>query len=835
MIADFSGMMPIRDPILLPDVNAQYAENAWLYEGAVRGFRQENPVYTILYSDTQRVYRVPISITNPPDFSSTGSVWLEFPDPYMSVIRNPTVGDIWDRYYFFPSDQYSKNVTGANPLWPTATPGPVYNPLQSIVAGSPWLSLGVPIPATAPTVTSAPSAVVLATNAVTPTGNGTLNFANTTGVTVGMNVTYLPGIISFTANAPTAPGNSVLGFANTAGIYTGMHVTDGSLYSVTLQTPASVAAGTNILYFNSTTSLVIGMEVADTTSTVTIYPGTKITAMTGTSVTISNNLLLAVAPNDSFKFSNNPFADGTTVTAVTATTVSLSLPLNDAGIWPSYTVNFQNTPIQPGSTVSSVTPTTVSMDLGTTNMVGAGEQIQFSATTLESRAYVYTMVSAYGEEGPPSVPTVSNGAETGTWTISIPQPPAGTNTNRDLVSYRLYRTVTDSSGAATYYQVNGDIPIDWNAAVTINDNALDQSITANQVLPSINYLPPPPGLQGVVMMANGIAAGFTNQREVWFSQPYLPHAWPAVFALTVDYPIVGLTADGTSLNILTEGAPFIATGTTPDTMTIGKMVSNESCIGRGSIVGSGEGAYYASPNGYVLVNSSNVINVTDQLFEKEFWNTLTPWNMASAKYGNSTIVVFIKGPGVASIDPNRTELIHGCVINFAQGSNVSFTYLDTFNPITSAYVDEVSGQIFYVTSGTSPQVFQWNAVPNTTTAPVITGNLWPWIWKTKKFRFTFPQQFKAFMVLFDVPSEITFTPGTRNVAQDQEFDQTTQYLIVRVFADGNQIVVREIQTSGETLLIPGGAKWTQLEFQFEGVIRMKFFKAATSVHELKVA
>src|SRR4029077_3521031 len=107
-------------------------------------------------------------------------------------------------------------------------------------------------------------------------------------------------------------------------------------------------------------------------------------------------------------------------------------------------------------------------------------------------------------------------------------------------------------------------------------------------------------LQGVVMMANGIAAGWSNEREVWFSAAYLPHAWPASYALTVDYPIVGLTANGASLNILCEGAPFIATGVTPDTMTIGRISSNEPCISRGSIVGSGEGAYYASPNGLIL-------------------------------------------------------------------------------------------------------------------------------------------------------------------------------------------------------------------------------------------
>jgi hypothetical protein len=588
MIADFSGMLPLRNPLLLPDNNAQYSENTWLYEGAVRGFRIDSPVYAIEYADTQQVYRIPNSDVNPPDFIN--STWLEFPDPYMAAIRNPTVGDTWNRYYFFPSNYYSS--TGDNPEWPTSSPGPVYNTLARIQAGQPYYVLGIPTPTTAPTVT--------------PPSSGTVQ---------------------------------------------------------------------------------------------------------------------------------------------------------------------------------------------------------------ESRAYLYTMVSAFGEEGAPSPATVANGYTTGTWTIVIPTPAAGINTNRNLVHYRLYRTVTDTSGNATYYQVT-EVPINFSGPVTINDSALDASITANQTLSTVYYTPPPAGLQGVVMMANGIAAGFTNEREVWFSEAYLPHAWPAPYAITVDYPIVGLTANGTSLNIITEGSPFIATGVTPDTITVGKIVANEPCIGRGSIISAGEGAYYASPNGYILLNTGGTTNITIQIFEKEFWYTLLPNQLVSGRYGMS-IASFIK--------ESSDTTINGAVIDNTD-TNVPFSYINTAAPILNAMTDELSGQLFYITD---QHVFQWN--------PPNGGSLWPYVWKTKKFRFTFPQQFKAFMVLFDIPPEITVVPGIRNTDQNQVFDPTTQLLIVRVYGDGNEIVVREVQVSGEVLLIPGGAKWEQLEFQFEGQILIKFFKAATSVKELKAA
>src|SRR4249920_1557031 len=102
MVADFAGMLPIRDPLLLPDNNSQNCVNAWLYRGQIRGFRAAQAVANVAYADSQSIYRIPKNDANPPDFTSIGSLWLEFPDPYMATIRNPTVGDTYDRYYFFP-------------------------------------------------------------------------------------------------------------------------------------------------------------------------------------------------------------------------------------------------------------------------------------------------------------------------------------------------------------------------------------------------------------------------------------------------------------------------------------------------------------------------------------------------------------------------------------------------------------------------------------------------------------------------------------------------------------------------------------------------------------
>ena len=765
MIADFSGMLPLRDSMLLPDNNAQLSQNAYLYRGQIRGFRSATAVYQTMYTDTQQIYRIPKTDDNPPDFTTTGSTWLEYPDPYMSTIRNPTVGDTYDRYYFFPSDEYARGVgANPNPVWPNASPGPMYNTLARLQSGPPALPnyiLGLDAPPDPPFVDPPKTWITAVTSAPTAINGTTLTFSGS-------------------------------GTGSLAGAVVGMSVVDLTTHTAQANITTAAALGTTVLTFSSTAGIVVGMVCQCTTNPAVIFPGTTVAVVTSTQVTlnvalINNAVITPVA--DTFLFTNsNQIRSGTTATALTTTTATLSSGAIAGG-------------------------------------VSAGDTIQFLSTVPETRAYGYTYVNDFAEESQISPVTVKSGDGTSTWTITIPQPPADYATNKAMNPghYRLYRTVTDDAGNATYYQVV-EVPINPSGTVTITDKALDASITGNLVLNTVGFAPPPDGLQGVVMMANGIAAGFTNEREIWFSAAYLPHAWPPQYALTVDYPIVGLTANGTSLNIATEGSPFIATGVTPDTMTIGKITANEPCISRGSIVSAGEGMYYASPNGIQLLNTGGTTNITQEIYEKEFHYFLEPQSWAAAKYGSS-YAGFIKGPLIPASDGGGYS---GFVIDNVV-PNVPFTYIRFPTQVINAYSDDLSGQIFGLMLDGS--VMQWNppqGVPGTT-------SLRSWQWKTKKFRFTSPQQFKAFMVLFDVPQEVQITLGVRDTTQNQTYKPASQYLIVRVYADGRQVVVREIQFSGEVLVIPGGFKAELWEFQFEGIVAMRFFKVASSIKELKAA
>jgi hypothetical protein len=122
----------------------------------------------------------------------------------------------------------------------------------------------------------------------------------------------------------------------------------------------------------------------------------------------------------------------------------------------------------------------------------------------------------------------------GKWKRQAPHNTGGMNK-------RLYRTLTTSSGSEYRY-------VATLSAVTkgYSDTVLDTVVALGEILPSTNWEMPPANMKGIVMLANGIAAGFTGN-EVLFSEPFKPYAWPTSYRQTYDQEIVAIAAMGTTL------------------------------------------------------------------------------------------------------------------------------------------------------------------------------------------------------------------------------------------------------------------------------------------------
>lgn len=129
----FGGMIPAQDDHLLPDGGASLAQNTWLYSGALEGLKTPRYIRNLVSSTAKRVYRIPNDPYEKTNF--VNSLWMEFQDANVEVLRAPVRDDSYQRYYW---------------VGPATTPA--YNTYARIASGSAAYKLGIPQPATAPTV-----------------------------------------------------------------------------------------------------------------------------------------------------------------------------------------------------------------------------------------------------------------------------------------------------------------------------------------------------------------------------------------------------------------------------------------------------------------------------------------------------------------------------------------------------------------------------------------------------------------------------------------------------------------------------------------------------------
>lgn len=238
-----------------------------------------------------------------------------------------------------------------------------------------------------------------------------------------------------------------------------------------------------------------------------------------------------------------------------------------------------------------------------------------SATLKETRAYVYTYVDEFGQEGPPSEPTLHTAPIDATqWNISGLVTTVPDSSERPAISKKLYRTLVSDNGQVSYYFV-ANLTL---AAATYTDSASNAQVSLSFALPSISYLAPPADLEGLILMPGGFMVGWEG-RNLHMSESYRPWAWPAEYDLALEYKIVGCGVIDQTLAVATDGNPYAVTGNTAAAMTASKLDRFEPCLSRQSIA-SGIGAvFYSSANGLMAVNASGVTDITQDLIGRDRW------------------------------------------------------------------------------------------------------------------------------------------------------------------------------------------------------------------------
>lgn len=450
----------------------------------------------------------------------------------------------------------------------------------------------------------------------------------------------------------------------------------------------------------------------------------------------------------------------------------------------------------------------------------------------ETRLYVYTHVTDFGEESEPSPASnevnVSPGNSvtlTGFGAI-----PAG----RNITKQRIYRSVTGASGSAAFYFVEERVA----SAASFIDNVGQESF--NEPLPSLDWNPPPDDLAGIVSMPNGMMAAFSG-KELCFCEPYRPHAWPEKYRLTMDYDIVALGATGTSLVVGTKGNPYMVSGTAPDTMVSEKLELNLPCLNPQGMIDLGYSVVYPSNEGLVRVAGGGATVPSGDLLTRDQWLKHLPAQVVCGQFGGRFFASYV-------YTDTAGQKVEGTMI-IDLGGDAPFL-IRSRHRADAMFYDVPSGGLFMCIGDT---IYEWDS--RDSISDVMT-------YRSKAFVTPAPVSFGAIMVELDQRSDPEALKAYEDAVAAIVVANTAAFasplhgemnghalntyaingdallplpigpqITTNIYADGK--FYASVSSAGRMQRLPGGKTARQWEIEVSGNVRVIEVTLATTGQELR--
>ena len=194
----------------------------------------------------------------------------------------------------------------------------------------------------------------------------------------------------------------------------------------------------------------------------------------------------------------------------------------------------------------------------------------------------------------------------GTWVRVAPHKVTGLKKRLYRSTGAGYSLVTNPDGTA--YEVDASV-------TTMTD---DTTKGLGEPLPTFDRLMPPADLEQIVVLPNGMMAGFRGS-EVCFSEPYVFYAWPAEYRYSLEYNVKGLAVVGHTVFAATESVPYAFTGVAPENMTSSVVGEAYPCVSSRSVTAFESGMLYASNVGLVAVSLRGGRVLTKDLVAYNVW------------------------------------------------------------------------------------------------------------------------------------------------------------------------------------------------------------------------
>jgi hypothetical protein len=401
----------------------------------------------------------------------------------------------------------------------------------------------------------------------------------------------------------------------------------------------------------------------------------------------------------------------------------------------------------------------------TAALVGSG------SGDIVTRVYCYTLVTDFGEESEPA--KVSNAVD---WkpgqTVTLSGFDAGV-VSRNITKQRIYRSQTGQTG--TYFFLIAERNV--STSDFIDNVAVD---AFQEALPSADFNMPPDGLQGLTALPNGFFAAFIG-RQIFFSEPWQPHAWPVKYMVSVTDTIIGMAAIDDLLVVVTNGSPVLLRGSHPAAIAETKIRIKAACINERSIIDLGYAVAFASNDGLVRVGADGAVDVVSgNLFNRDDWLALSPSTMIAAQMSGRYVAFY------DTLDSDGNRLAGALFFDMA-----GTPFMVRSSSIASAaWFDATNGGLYYVKSGTR-DVYRLDAPAG------VRKRMY---WRSKPFFLPYDENMGAFRADSD-PSAI----GTDNSAIVQWLAETLAANAAAIAAgsiggEWNSVEYNVVELNGDLLI-----------------------------------
>ena len=603
-IRTFSGEVPRLPADRLPDGCAQFAQNCDFTHGELRPLAGLGPHY--LTGEGAQPCRAL--------FTADGEKFFAWDKPTRAFLA-PTIDDVWGRVYYNTEDAGLKVSQRSAMYDKTAQPRPP-------AAGSRW-NVGVTRPNGLTSVVSTDLALdvyvqtlkygvmveevpVVSTTTVTPgvTYDVVIPPGALTTETTTTTPARLPevGILDVTVTTTISIGETSSASSTSDEVFAKYFLGDDSL-TVTLE--RVLPLGTKTLTF-SASRWVVAQRVAG-----------------------GYDIFVVGSTTERLRDASNIIYKGTTYATPQALYDAIYIAGNTTTTESSEGVTIRFRVKVYNSTTSVVyydglclhvatgTPLlyTITVPAFSTLLTSSGS----AAPTLQTVSYVAVAINIWGEESAPSDPLVVE-FRPGLTGVALEIAHTPNAAEVPLSGMLFYRTYPSSNGSTSYFLVNSTPVAGVGGVYSLSDSSTEPLTATTLAANQAEWDAPPSGLDGLSYAGNGVFCGAVG-KDLYFSEPYKPHAWP--YRMVFPHEIVGVLGVEGGVLVTTTLHPYLVYGAHPEQMSQVRMTAEQSGWSNTALTHVEGSAIYAGNDGLVRVSGGQAsIKESQELFRREDWRKM---------------------------------------------------------------------------------------------------------------------------------------------------------------------------------------------------------------------